>query len=727
MKDGDLTAFSRVFKYVWPQWPRLIAIVISAIIIGILFSLSFATIIPMLKVMMAEEGMHGWVDRKACNWRYDINFHVPSFADVMGKDDKDITNYLLVVDVDDESFAYQAGLRETDQIVGVGNLLITDEVEKQSSSELLEELATTQKDSISVQVRRMDDPDKLLEMQFSAAAPESTIARMKVGLIEKAQGAISFLPRNQPKESREKAIRFIIILMVAVTMGRCAARFYQAYLAEKVVQIAIARLREDLFDHIMHMPVGFFSNEGTSDTVSRLLGDTGATGKGIKILLGKAIREPMKAIFTLCFAFAISWQLTLIFIGCAPFTIGLFAVLGKKIRKATKKTLVSSALMLGRVQGAIGALRVVKVYNQQDREVADYSGVNRRFLRQILRVAKIQAGTGPIMEILGMFAASGALLVGAHWVFNENLDPTSFFGLLIFLGTSAESIRKVSDVWNKIQQANAAGERVFEVIDHPMEIENKGVGQLGPVKDRIEFRDVVFTYPGSETPVLRGANLTIKAGQTIAVVGPNGSGKTTLVNLLPRFYDVESGSVLIDGIDIKDVTLKSLRDQIAMVTQNVVTFNDTIAANISYGCPDASMDEIIAAAKSSYAHEFIEVLPDGYDTFIGENSAGFSGGQLQRIVIARAMLKNPAILIFDEAMSQVDADSEAKIHDALSELVKDRTCFVIAHRFSTVISADVIAVVDKGRIEAKGTHAELIESCALYRSLYETQLMAPQE
>ena len=227
----------------------------------------------------------------------------------------------------------------------------------------------------------------------------------------------------------------------------------------------------------------------------------------------------------------------------------------------------------------------------------------------------------------------------------------------------------------------------------------------------------------SDVPILKGVNLTVQAGHNIAIVGPNGSGKTTLINLVPRFYNTDSGRILIDGQDIRDVTLKSLRAQIGMVTQNVVTFNDTMAANIAYGRLNATREEIIDAAKRSFADEFISILPDGYDTVLGEHGAGLSGGQLQRVVIARAILKNPAILIFDEATSQVDADSEAKIHSAIEEIMQDRTCFIIAHRFSTVITADVIVVMDGGRIVAQGQHDELMKTCSLYQSLYETQLV----
>jgi len=716
-----MKAFWRVFEYIWPQWSRLVVIVFSAILIGILFSLSFMTVVPLLKVMMGEEGLHGWVDREICSWRYGIDFYVPDNIDYSNSENNNIAFYLLITNIESESRAEAAGLKDQDRIIGVSNSPGED-MEPVSRDILLEELANAaDNSSVTLQLKRSGQNVELEDQQLQLDT--GTNPFYVEFAVNSAKWIVGFVPRGIEANEKTRAVIHLIILMGVVTIVRCIATFYQKYLAEKVVQIAIAGLREDVFSHAMEMPVGFFSSRGTSDTISRIVNDINATGRGVKILLGKALREPIKAIFCLVGAMVISYKLTLIFLCCAPFVLGLAALFGKKIKKYTRRSLRSSAQMLGRLDGAVSALHVVKVYSQQEHESSAYRKINRRYLKQSLGIAKVEAATGPTMEVFGMIAGSAALLVGVYWVTGANMQPSSFFGLLVALGISAESIRKSSDIWNKAQSANAAAERVFAVVDEPAEFEQPGAIELPVFKYRIEFKDVVFTYPGSDTPILKGVNLNVKAGYNVAIVGPNGSGKTTLINLVPRFYNTDSGQILIDGHDTGDVTLKSLRAQIGMVTQNVVTFNDTMAANIAYGKPNATREEIIDAGKRAFADEFISILPDGYDTIIGEHGAGLSGGQLQRIVIARAILKNPAILIFDEATSQVDADSEAKIHNAIEEIMQDRTCFIIAHRFSTVITADIIVVMDNGRIVAKGQHNELIKTCPLYQSLYETQLV----
>ena len=734
-----MQSFKRLFKYIRPQWPRIIVVVLSAVIVSTLLSLSFMTVIPLLKVMMGREGLHGWIDRKACGWKYGVDFYVVERDDFIYKSGQDIAHHLIVTDVRKNSLADLAALKPMDKIVGVGNFLVSPQVPKMPFPTLIEELATTGEITVKVQV----EPENKNEVEYktlklNTPANKAVVGslqwgpvrraewKVKIAVIKRAQQAISLLPRQQTQANTTKAVVFIILLIGVVTVIRCVAKFYQGYLAQKVVHVAINRLREDTFAHVMHMPTGFFAVERPSDTVSRIIHDTSIMGKAIKTMLGKALREPLNALFLLGFAMWLSWSLTTVFLCGAPLILGLLMIFGRKMKRATTKSLMAGSQMLGKLQETMSALKVVKVYNRQQTEKNNFMTINKRLLKQLLKISKIDAATSPVMEVLGMAAGGMAIVFGAHWVAAKQIDPAEFLVLIVLLGVAAEAVRKTSDIWNRIQEANAAAERVFGIIDELPEFEKHGAIELPPLKYRIEFKDVVFTYPGSDEPVLKGINLSVKAGQTVAIVGPNGSGKTTLVNLLPRFYNVDSGSILIDGRDISESTLSSLRKQIGMVTQNVVTFNDTIAANIGYGKHSATLKEITAAAKRSFAHEFIEPLPEGYATIIGEYGAGLSGGQLQRIVIARAILKDPAILIFDEATSQVDADSEAKIHKALAKLMHDRTTFIIAHRFSTVISADVIVVMDDGRIIAGGQHDELIKRCGLYQSLYETQLITSE-
>ena len=713
-----MKAFKRVFEYIWPQWHRLLVIVFSSVLVAVLFSFSIATVLPLLKVMMGEEGLHGWVDRVISQDRYGVNFYLPDSIDLSDPNKLDVLYHLRITNVEKGGLAEQAGLAEGDEIVGAGGSLVGPDVDKVPSRKLLEALATTPNDMrIVIQYRRISDAEE--RQTKEAVFP----CGKKPFYADFAQRLLGYIPSDDSKIHRRQAVMFIIIMMGFVTVVRCSARFYQDYTAQKVVHTALAHLREDTFEHSMDIPVGFFGQRGTSDTVSRLVRDTGSIGAGVKILLGKALREPLKAVGLIITAMFFDRNLTLIFLCGAPVSLFVLNKFGKKIKRATKKSLISWAQMLGKLEETIASIGVVKVYNRQGYEHETFKGINRRLLKQQFRIAKVDSSTGPILETLGMLAASVALVFGAHWVYSAEMEASEFFVLLTCLGTAAEAIRRTSGVWNKIQQANAAAERVYMVMDEATEKEAADAVDITAVKERIEFRNIFFSYPGTDKTVLKGINLSVPVGSNVAIVGPNGSGKTTLVNLLTRFYDPDEGEVLIDGVDIRGAKLKSLRDQLGLVTQNVITFNDTVAANIAYGKAGASKEQITEAARRSFADEFIRLLPQGYETIIGEHGAGLSGGQLQRIVIARAILKNPAILIFDEATSQVDADSEAKIHQAIEEFMQGRTSFVIAHRLSTVIKADVIVAMDDGRIIAQGQHDRLLTGCPLYRSLYETQLV----
>jgi len=702
-----MKAFGRIFQYVWPQWPRLIVVFSTAIIVAILLSVSFMTIIPLMKVMLGQEGLHGWVDRKACDSKYGVDIYLPDAADITADRVQEMAHSLLVTGVEKDSLAHLAGLQNADRIVGVGAYRPSDDKPTIAASKILEELATSDDVQIVVEVKRLD-PNNVLKVEiltfhtpfdeeFISGLDWSSVRRiqwsLKLGLMARAQWAVGFLPREQAHTNKTDAVVFIILAMGVITIIRCLAKFYQGYMAHKVMQVAITQMREDAFGHAIEMPMAYFASERPTDTISRIMRDTNVMAASIKTLLGRALREPLNALFMLICAMLLSWQLVLIFLCMGPIVVGLIAFFGKKMKKATKKSLVAGSQMLAKLNGVMAGLKVVKVYNQQDHERSNFKTINNRLLKQLLTIAKVNAATTPTLEVFGMIGGAMALVVGAHWITQstttENrIEGPTFFLLLILLGAAAESVRKASGVWNRIQEANAAAERVFAVMDEPLEDESPEAPALQPAKDKIEFVDVAFTYPGERAQVLKGVNLTVQAGHNVAIVGPNGSGKTTLANLIPRLYDPDSGQILIDDKDIREVSLVSLRSQIAMVTQDIVTFNDTIEANIAYGKARATSEE-----------------------------------QLQRIVIARAILKDPAILIFDEATSQVDADSEAKIHNAIEEVMHNRTTFIIAHRFSTVISADVIVVMNDGRIVAQGQHDELIQTCRLYQSLYETQLV----
>jgi subfamily B ATP-binding cassette protein MsbA len=729
-----MKAMRRIFKYVWPQWHRLMLVIILAMLVAVLLSASFMTIIPLMKVMLGREGLHGWIDRKAASWKYGVNIYLPETMEITSGENEEILYNLFVTAVVDGSLADAGGIETQDRIIGLGKNLVTENNPRIPITTLIQELANAKGSEITVQVRRLGVDEIIVltlntpeNKEFMKSLNWSQVRRMgwsiKLALGERAQWAIGFVPREQADSNKRLAVIYIIIGITIITIIRCIAKFFGDYLTSKIMQVSVNRLREDTFGHAIEMPLAYFSKERPSDTVSRIIRDTNQIAASIKMMVGRALREPMNAIFMLICALFLSWQLVLIFLCVAPLVLGFIVFLGKKMKKATRKSLVAGSQMLAKLQEVMASLKVVKVYNQQEYERKSFKTINNRLLKQLLRMAKIDAATMPILEIFGMIGGAMALIIGVQWVIESQMETSEFFALLILLGAAAESVRKASGVWNKIQEANAAAERVFAIIDQLAEKQLPDAYVLKPLKETIEFVDITFTYPGKQAPVLKKVNLSVQAGHNIAIVGPNGSGKTTLANLIPRLYDPDGGEILIDGKNIRGATLESLRSQIAMVTQNIVTFNDTVAANIAYGKSSATMDQIIEASKRSFAHEFITALPEGFNTVIGEQGVGLSGGQLQRIVIARAILKDPAILIFDEATSQVDADSEAKIHDAIEEIMRDRTSFIIAHRFSTVITADIIVVMENGQIIAQGTHDKLMESCPLYQSLYRTQLV----
>jgi ATP-binding cassette, subfamily B, bacterial MsbA len=511
------------------------------------------------------------------------------------------------------------------------------------------------------------------------------------------------------------------------------SRFFQEYLSDSCAIAAINDIRKKLYHHVLHLPMSYFTKHGTGDLTARLVTDAQGLQDGFKTVLGKAIQEPITAVFALTAAMWIEWRLTIFIIVFTPVMVVVIRKLGTKVRRTMRATLEKNSRMLGQIESTLAGVRVVKSTAAEPFERRRYRQIMGSLLADQKKMARYEAWSTPTLELLGLLAVGSVLMFASYLVFRAQgvdgkpeLDSSSFIVLMMCLVSIAEPIRRISKLNNVLQRANAASSRIFEILGVPIEegsdLPAKGKSDFA-FENEICFENLTFTYPGANSAALREVNLTVKKGTSVAVVGRNGSGKTTLLSLLPRFFKPDSGRISIDGNDIAAWPLRRLRRMIGIVTQEAVVFPGTIAENIAYACGTVTRDQIESAAKRAFAHEFILQKPQGYDTPLDGLGSGVSGGQRQRINIARAILRDTPILVLDEATSQVDAESEHLIQQAITELMKDRTTFVIAHRFSTILSADVIVVMEQGQIVGQGKHEELLQSCETYKQLYERQMV----
>jgi len=480
--------------------------------------------------------------------------------------------------------------------------------------------------------------------------------------------------------------------------------------------------RRQMYATVLQLPIVWFSRN-LSDTVSRFVQDSQEVFRGYVILLAKIAREPLKAVAIFALALWLDYRLTLAVAVAAPIAAFILRRLGKHVRKANQRLLVGYGRMIGGLTATLSGMRVVRAYTREGYERKRIWRVEREMLKQSLKMGRIEAMTSPLIEVIGVALA----MLGIVWLAQRTLvgesSPAVFLQMVVLLVAMFDPIRKVATVYNRIQRADAAAQRIFAVLDMPVErVSSLGQRELPPPQRRIEFVNVSYTYPEANEPAVAEVSLVVPVGSQVAVVGPNGSGKTTLISLLLRFFDSQEGRILIDGTDIREVSLKSLRRHFSLITQDPVVFAMSIADNIGYGREGATREEIVEAAERAYADEFIRRLPEGYDTVVGEFGVTLSGGQRQRLALARAFLRDAPVFIFDEATSQIDVDSEQKIREAMSEFLIGRTSFLIAHRIATVRAADQIVVMNQGRIEDAGSHADLVSRCDLYRSLYTTHL-----
>ena len=532
-----------------------------------------------------------------------------------------------------------------------------------------------------------------------------------------------------------------LLLLLAVVLGMVAVKgvflFLQEVLVAQVQHLSLFDIRNMFYRRTVALDLAHFSDQGTAELMARFTNDMESVSQGINVLLSKVVREPLRVAACLGAALWMNWRLTCLTLVLVPFSAATTYRAGKIMKRAVRKSLESMSNIYKILQETFQGIKVVKAFTMERRERRRFFQETKGLYKKSVRVARIEAMSDPVLEMLSLSTVAIALLAGSYLVLRRTtvldlgllklqlatkpMQIADLLTLYALLAGVSDPVRKLANVHSRIQRAAAAADRICVLMDRKPEVAERPSAPRLPRHARaIEFDRVTFSYDGRE-PVLKGLTLTARHGETLAIVGPNGSGKSTLMGLLPRFYDVAEGSIRIDGVDLREVRLRSLRGQIGMVTQETILFDATLAENIAYGSPHATRAQVEAAAKRSYAHGFISALSEGYDTVIGERGAGLSGGQRQRIALARAMLRDPAILILDEATSAVDIQDEALIRKAIEEFSRGRTTFLITHSLGSLQFADRIVLMDAGRIVAVGTDAELRHSSPLYRRLHEIQ------
>lgn len=505
-----------------------------------------------------------------------------------------------------------------------------------------------------------------------------------------------------------------------LTVVGAAANFLHVYLSLTVVNKTLADVRHSLFGRMLRLPLLTVTGKGPSDLVNRIIFDTWTLSTGFSTLISKAVADSTKGVVAVGVAVWLDWRMSAVSLAVAPLIYVVIRKLGSKIRRASRGALEHQADVTRTALESLQGFRVVKVHTTEDKQLDAFDTSNRSFLRELNRVRTARALASPLVEVIAIFAVGTMALVAVKAILDKELDRETMIQVLLALGLAGASLRPLTGLVNDIQQSSAAADRLAEIErELPEPGHEPGRPALAPHHRDLVFEGITLQYPGAQRPALREVSLTIRHGERVAFVGPNGCGKTTLLSLVPRILEPGTGRVLIDGVDVAGVSVESLRSQIGVVTQETILFRGTVAQNIAYGTPGATPEQIRTAAAKARADGFIVTRPGGYDADVAEQGASLSGGQRQRLAIARAIIRDPRILILDEATSMVDGESEAQIAEALTDFTQGRTCLIVAHRLSTVLSADRIVVMDEGRVVDAGRHDELIARCDVYKRLFE--------
>jgi subfamily B ATP-binding cassette protein MsbA len=560
--------------------------------------------------------------------------------------------------------------------------------------------------------------------------PHFVCAMLCMVVFSSTNGALPFLVQYTFKYIFELKdpfyLKVVPAAIVAVFLLRGAVGYGNVYFTEYVSQKVIQDLRRALDDHIQRLPLSFFNRTATGALISRVTNDVTVVRGALTETVAAVLKDATSLAVLLATAIYMDWFMALIALVVFPVSVFPVIQLSRRVRRASTKGQVSISNLTVLLQETIQGNRVVKAFGMEEYERRRFDQENESLFRLSMKATSTRALTNPIMEVLAAVGIAAVVLYGGHQVINGGRSTGEFFGFLAAVMMVYEPFKSLARTQTAAQQGLAAAARVFEVLDTPPEVREAPKARvLREMRDGIAFHDVRFRY--DHDLVLEDINIRIPRGQVIALVGPSGAGKSTIADLIPRFYDVAGGRITLDGVDLRDFSLASLRAQIAVVTQHTFLFNDTVRNNIAYGSPERGMGDIVAAARAARAHDFIEQLPQGYDTVVGEMGVMLSGGERQRLAIARALLKNAPVLLLDEATSSLDNESERLVQAALEALMVNRTTLVIAHRLSTVRRADRIYVVNRGRVVEEGTHEELLALNAEYRRLYDLQFQDAAE
>lgn len=671
-----MNSFTRLIPYVWPHRKKLFLSTVFAVLVAILWSMNLSAAFPVVKVLMEQQALSDYVDQEIA--------------------------------------------------------VAEDEIQKRNATiqRIDSEIETTQADG--------GDTVDLLKDRTRQQSKLARASRMVLAMSWVKSNVLPWVPAD-----KFDMLAMILVLLLFATVLKSICVFVQEVLIGGVVYLTVMGIRKDCFRKTLDLDYQTLSLRGTSDLMSRFTYDMDVLIQGLTLMGGKVIREPLKACGCLAFAFYVNWRLTLLSMLFIPLVGIAFYRVGKLLKVASRKSMESMSRLYKTLEETFDSAKIVIAFNGARRHRARFHRENKEYFTKAMKLVRIDSLTSPMTEVLGLLAVLVALLPGAYLVLRETtsiwgitlstnkMDMAQLSLLYVLLAGTIDPARKLSTTYAKLKRSMAAADRVFAMIDLKSLVKEPAEPKPAPWHAKsIEFRDVRFTYAqaaedGTPRPaVLENVQLTVQAGEVIVVVGENGSGKSTLVNLLPRYYDPDQGAVMIDNMDIREIRLRDLRAQIGVVTQETLLFDETIYDNIRYGKSTANREEIQRAADRAFVTPFLKTLPDGLTTRVGEKGQRLSGGQRQRISLARAILRDPPILILDEATSAIDAQSERLIHQTLREFAQGRTVFIITHCVSQSILdlVDRIVVMQDGKMLACGPHETLLEVCPAYRRLYRAQI-----